>query len=366
MSSVDTIDLTSNHASNRSRLRPYTRAMAMLNLPLKVKSTALLWSDAFLGHDTGHHPERVARADAIRTMLTLPGVVGQRPDVSVEPVRTSLLERTHDPRLIASLDRFALSGGGWVDGDTWCGPDSLDVARLAAGAAVEATLAVLEGKAPRAFALGRPPGHHATRDRSMGFCLYNNIAIAAEAAREAGVERIAIVDWDLHHGNGTQDIFYDRRDVLYCSMHQSGIFPGGGWPHELGNEQGEGFTLNVPLRAGSGNAEMLRAIDEIFTPAIAEYRPELIMISAGFDAHRDDPLGDLAASEFGFAQMADRLCQLSETFCENRVVAVLEGGYDVKALAHSTATVIAVLDGADPHSVDVCAVGDGQQQEQGS
>ena len=325
-----------------------------MHLPLK--ETALVWSDAFLGHDTGHHPERVARAEAIRAMVQSPSIAATRPEVSVQSVRAELLERTHEPRLIAGLERFSAVGGGWIDGDTWCGPDSLETAALSAGAAVEATLAVLDGRATRAFALGRPPGHHATRDRSMGFCIYNNVAVAANAAREQGIERIAIIDWDVHHGNGTQDIFYDRRDVLYCSMHQSGIYPGGGWPHELGNEKGEGFTLNVPIRSGHGDDSMLRAIDEIFAPAIEAYGPELIMISAGFDAHADDPLADLTATEFGFAQMADRICQLSETFCENRVVAVLEGGYDVRALARSTAAVISVLDGAVPDPASLPAV----------
>jgi acetoin utilization deacetylase AcuC-like enzyme len=322
--------------------------MNAMTLPLK--ETALLWSEAFLGHDTGHHVESPARAGAIRMALADPAIQGVRPRVSVHPVSRDLLERTHEPRLVAGLERFAARGGGWVDGDTWLGPDSLETAALSAGAAVAATLAVIEGQAARAFALGRPPGHHATRDRSMGFCLYNNVALAANAAREAGVERIVIVDWDLHHGNGTQDIFYDCRDVLYCSTHQAGIYPGGGWPHELGNERGEGFTLNVPIRPGQGDRAILRAIDEIFTPAIEEFSPELILISAGFDAHYADPLGDLNATEFGFAQMADRLCQLAEEFCENRVVAVLEGGYDVNALARSTAAVIAVLDGALPEA----------------
>ena len=335
----------------------------MTTLPLK--ETALLWDECFLGHDTGHHPERVARAVAIQQMLGWPQLSARRPDVAVHSVRSLLLERAHDPALIDSLVRFSESGGGWVDGDTWCGPDSVDVARHSAGAAVEATRAVLDGRAARAFALGRPPGHHATRDRSMGFCLFNNVAVAAEAAREEGIERIAIIDWDLHHGNGTQDIFYDRRDVLYCSVHQAGIYPGGGWPHELGNERGAGFTLNVPLRPGAGDQAMLRAIDEIFTPAIEAYRPELLLISAGFDAHRDDPLGDLNVSVAGFAQMADRLCRLSEQFCENRVVAVLEGGYDVRALAESTAAVIAVLDGDSPEDAAELVLGHVESQEQG-
>ncbi|MEZ4495519.1 MAG: histone deacetylase [Thermomicrobiales bacterium] len=276
-------------------------------------------------------------------------------EVSVQPVRIELLERTHEPRLIAGLDRFSAAGGGWIDGDVV----RPGFARNG-GAFCQSRGRSNPGRTRwpgdprvRAWTSTELP---ATRDRSMGFCIYNNVAIAANAAREQGVERIAIIDWDVHHGNGTQDIFYDRRDVLYCSMHQSGIYPGGGWPHELGNEKGEGFTLNVPIRSGHGDDSMLRAIDEIFAPAIEAYGPELIMISAGFDAHADDPLADLTATEFGFAQMADRICQLSETFCENRVVAVLEGGYDVRALARSTAAVISVLDGAVPDPASLPAV----------
>jgi acetoin utilization deacetylase AcuC-like enzyme len=259
-----------------------------------------------------------------------------------------LLRRVHDPRLLDALERFAGRGGGWIDPDTWLGPDSLGVAAMSAGAAVAGVRAVLDGRAARAFALGRPPGHHATRDQAMGFCLYNNVALAAQAARDEGVERIAIVDWDVHHGNGTQDIFYDRRDVLFCSVHQAGIFPGTGYTHDLGTDKGEGFTLNVPLRAGQGDAAMLRVIDEIFTPAIRSYEPELILISAGFDAHIDDPLGDMGVTDLGFALMADRVCALAEEVAEGRIVAVLEGGYDLDALARSAGAVISVLDGRVP------------------
>jgi acetoin utilization deacetylase AcuC-like enzyme len=320
--------------------------MTMQHLPLK--ETALLWSEKFLGHDTGHHVERPARAVVIRDAISRPTILAERPDVYVQSVSTDLLRRVHDPHFLEALERFSRHGGGWIDPDTWLGPDSLEVAAFSAGAAVSAVQAVLNEQAARAFSLGRPPGHHATRDRAMGFCFYNNVALAAQAARDEGMERIAIVDWDVHHGNGTQDIFYDRRDVLFCSVHQAGLFPGTGQTHELGNDKGEGFTLNVPLRAGQGDAAMLRVIDEIFTPAIRSYNPELILISAGFDAHEDDPLGDMRVTDHGFAQMADRICALSEEVCDGRVVAVLEGGYDLDALARSVSAVISVLDGQVP------------------
>jgi len=315
---------------------------------LPLKNTALVWSDRFLGHDTGHHVERPARAAVIREIIASDRCLAERPEVYVQSVSTDLLQRVHDPRFLDALDRFSRSGGGWVDPDTWLGADSLDVAAVAAGAAVAAVEAVLDERASRAFALGRPPGHHATRDQAMGFCLYNNIALAAQAALDEGMERVAIIDWDVHHGNGTQDIFYDRRDVLFCSVHEAGLYPGTGHTHELGNDRGEGFTLNVPLRAGQGDAAMLRVIDEIFTPAIRSYEPELMLISAGFDAHLDDPLGDMRVTDGGFALLADRVCALAEEVAEGRVVAVLEGGYDLDALARSVSAVIDVLDGQAP------------------
>lgn len=328
-------------------------------------ATALFWSDRFTGHDTGAHVERPKRAEVINARLKTSGLLANRPDMYVQSVPTELLERVHDPRYLAGLQRFASSGGGWIDSDTYVGEDSLEIAGLAAGAAVGAVNAVLEKRATHAFALGRPPGHHATRNRAMGFCLYNSAAIAAEAALASGVERVAILDWDVHHGNGTQDIFYERADVLYCSVHQYPNYPGTGLASEKGSDAGRGFTINAPLPPGQGDRVYLRLLDELFAPRIAEYKPELLIISAGFDAHRDDPLAEMLVTERGFAEMTERVVDLADRVSDGRLVVVLEGGYDLTALGRSVEATIRVLDGATPEQATTALNGEWDREEDG-
>jgi acetoin utilization deacetylase AcuC-like enzyme len=310
-----------------------------------VKPTALFWSDRFLGHDTGDHPEHPGRAAAVRAELLRQGLFARRAPTTVTPVADDALAAVHDPRYLARLEAFAAAGGGWIDDDTCLAADSLEVARLSAGAAVAAVDAVLGGIAPRAFSLGRPPGHHATRDRAMGFCLYNNVAVAAEAALRHGLARVAIVDWDVHHGNGTQDIFYESDRVFFVSIHQHPYYPGSGWAAEKGSGAGRGYTVNAPLPAGQGDRMYLRVFDELLLPMLRSYGPELVIISAGFDAHVDDPLAGMQVTEAGFVGMAQRLVGLADATAEGRVVAVLEGGYDPDALGRSVAATVRALDG---------------------
>lgn len=319
-------------------------------------NTILAWSDRFLGHDTGEHVEHPSRARAIRERLIGAGLLAPFPDMYVQSVPVTLLERVHDPRYLDALERFAQQGGGWADNDTFVGPDSIEVAKLAAGAASEIVRHVVTGRTNRGFALGRPPGHHATLSRAMGFCLYNNIAVAAATALDEGIERIAIVDWDVHHGNGTQDIFYDRRDVLFVSIHQYPFYPGSGSARERGRDAGEGYTINLPLGAGAGDDAYLRLFDEVIVPAVRRYEPQLLLVSAGFDAHARDPLGGMRLSERGFAELAGRVVALADELCGGRIAAVLEGGYDVDALARSVEAVIRVFDGARPDAA-VAALG---------
>lgn len=311
-------------------------------------NTLLAWSDRFLGHDTGDHVEHPSRAWAIKERLVAAGLLAKSPDMYVQSVSMALLERVHDPGYLESLERFSDTGGGWIGPDTFLGPDSLEVAKLAAGSASEITRQIVTGKAKRGFSLGRPPGHHATPAHAMGFCFYNSIAIAAVTALEAGLERIAIVDWDVHHGNGTQDIFYDRSDVLFVSVHQYPFYPGSGGARERGRDAGEGYTLNLPLGAGAGDDTYLRLFDQVIAPAVRSYEPQLILVSAGFDAHAHDPLGGMCLTELGFAEMAERAVGLADELCGGRIAAVLEGGYDVDALARSVEAVIRVFDGASP------------------
>ena len=311
-------------------------------------STAVLTSTAFLGHDTGPHPERPARITAITSELESRGLHEARPDVPFGHADRDLIERVHDPRYLGLLDRVVAAGGGWIDPDTLCAVDSVETAYLAAGAATAAVEGVLRGDIPKAFALVRPPGHHATADRAMGFCLINSIAVAAQDALDQGIERVAIIDWDVHHGNGTEAIFEERSDVLFCSVHQygHGFFPGTGDEFDTGVGAGAGYTVNVPLRPGADDLAYENAFRDVFGPKVEQFQPELVLVSAGFDAHAADPLGSMVVTERGFAEMTSRVLDWADRFAGGRVVAVLEGGYDQPALGRSVATVLEAFDAA--------------------
>ncbi len=314
---------------------------------LPDRQTLVYRHAAFTGHDTGAwHPENPSRVVAIDNILHEQGLLSGRKTPSWEPATDEQILRVHGASLLQELTAITDAGGGEIDPDTVVMPDSLDAARLAAGAAVGAVDAVLAGEARTAFVLGRPPGHHATRDRAMGFCLLNTVAIAAAHARASGIERVAILDWDVHHGNGTQDIFADRSDVLFCSSHRydGWFFPGTGSAAETGTGTGEGFTVNVPLSPGDGDVEMLAAWDRCILPAVDSFHPELILLSAGYDAHREDPLGGLRVSDEGFRALGERVVELAARHAEGRIVAVLEGGYEPLASARCVADTLTILD----------------------
>jgi acetoin utilization deacetylase AcuC-like enzyme len=313
-----------------------------------ARPTAVLTSPAFLGHDTGPHPEQPARMQAILAELESRDLLAGRPDLEFGRADRDLVARVHDPRYLDTLDQIVELGGGWIEPDTMCAVDSVDIAYLAAGAATSAVEAVLTGKISRALALVRPPGHHATRTIGMGFCLINSIAVAAQAALDHGLERVAIIDWDVHHGNGTEAIFEAQSHVLYCSVHQYGrsFFPGTGEASDTGSGPGAGFTINVPLRPGGDDHTYDAVFRDLFQPRIEAYRPELILVSAGFDAHADDPLGSMRVTEQGFSEMANRVLEWADQFADGRLVAVLEGGYDQPALGRSVAAVLETFDTA--------------------
>jgi acetoin utilization deacetylase AcuC-like enzyme len=232
-----------------------------------------------------------------------------------------------------------------IDADTRTSPESYAAAVLAAGTAVAAVEAVMQGQAANAFALLRPPGHHATPNQAMGFCLFNNIAIAAEAARQKGAKRVLILDWDVHHGNGTQDAFYERPDVLYVSSHEYPLYPGTGAPSEVGAAKGAGYTVNCALPAGGGDAEYGAVFHDLFLPISAEFAPDIVLVSAGFDAHRADPLANMCVSERGFSAMCSQVVNLANGSCGGKVVLMLEGGYARDALALSVHACLEVLRG---------------------
>jgi acetoin utilization deacetylase AcuC-like enzyme len=253
------------------------------------------------------------------------------------------LLRVHSADYLNRLEEFVSVGGGDLDPDTPVSSGSWEAAVLAAGCGLEAADRLLAGEAEAAFVAVRPPGHHATRSRAMGFCLINNAAVTAAALSASG-HRALIFDWDVHHGNGTQDIFWDEPNVMYVSTHQWPLYPGSGRPEEIGGPQARGLTLNVPLPPGSTGDVALAAVDELIAPAVERFRPDWVIISAGFDAHRRDPLAGLEWSSGDYRQLAQRAVGWAPA--PGRVIAFLEGGYDLEALARSTAATLAGLTGA--------------------
>lgn len=298
--------------------------------------TGLLLDRAFTEHDPGdHHPEAPGRIEAIINELTASGVADSCKPLPERSVTDDEVLLAHtDGYLKTVLREIDGSSGQLSTGDTNFGPNSLEVARKAAGGLLGAVDGVISGELRNAFCAVRPPGHHATPDRGMGFCIFNNAAIAARyAQRKHGLKRVVIIDWDVHHGNGTQDIFYEDGSVFYFSTHQHPWYPGTGMKEETGSGQGKNTTLNTPLPAGSGMAEIEAAFRGPFTAKMKEFKPDLVIISAGFDSRLDDPLGQLTLSDKDFASLTRILSEMAGEFSEGRLVSVLEGGYNQAGLA---------------------------------
>ncbi|HTM44537.1 MAG TPA: histone deacetylase [Polyangiaceae bacterium] len=299
---------------------------------------ALLQAPLFRQHVAPQgHPESPERLLAVEAGVS--GALAQLPDVSLRPLSPRAatraeLERAHSAGHIDTL--MAIQGrSGYLDGDTFYSSGSLQAALAAAGGAVDLTDQLLDRKAQLGLLLARPPGHHATFDTAMGFCLINNVAVAAAHALQRGVRRVLILDWDVHHGNGTQDIFYTTDQVLYFSVHQNPWYPGTGQAHEIGSGTGLGYNFNVPLSRGAGDNEYFALWQRALLPLIDQYKPELLLISAGYDAHARDPLGHMRISSEGFGQLAQAVAQRAAPLCP--VGLVLEGGYDLTALEESMA-----------------------------
>ncbi|MEX0886580.1 MAG: histone deacetylase [Phycisphaeraceae bacterium] len=311
-------------------------------------TTALIHSPHFLDHDTGPgHPERPDRLRAVTRALRDHGLWDRLIHLDFGPATSATITRVHAPAYIDRLVEACHLGRGYIDSpDSVIGLASEEIARLAAGGAVAAADAVAGGVVDRAFCAVRPPGHHAEADRSMGFCLYNNIAIAAaHLIAQHGLERVAIVDFDVHHGNGTQHIFEHRDDVLFASLHQDPLtlYPGTGHARETGVAGGEGYTINVPLPAGADDAVCLRAWRQQVRPRVLAYRPQALLISAGFDAAAADPLAHLEVSVDGFEQLTRELRDVAEQCCDGRIISMLEGGYDLNALGEGVARHVELL-----------------------
>jgi acetoin utilization deacetylase AcuC-like enzyme len=296
-----------------------------------------------LAHDTGAHPENAGRLRAIEALLDDAGWPGlERADA---PAATrEQLERVHDAAHIDRVERICLDGGGMIDADTIASPGSWEAAVHAAGGPAWAAERLLAGDASAALCMLRPPGHHAERDRAMGFCLFNNAAVAAADAIAAhGAERVLVLDWDVHHGNGTEAIFARSREVVYVSIHQSPLYPGTGDASYVGEGEGEDFTINLPVAPGAGSDEFLSLVQHVVAPVARQFAPGLLIISAGYDAHRADPLADCALDEAAYRDMAASMRALGAQL-EVPVLVCLEGGYDPDALATS---VLATVQGLE-------------------
>jgi acetoin utilization deacetylase AcuC-like enzyme len=302
---------------------------------------------AALGHDTGAHPERAARLVAILRALEARDWLGYELRSSPQVTRTQL-EAVHDPAYIDRIERFCAAGGGLLDADTVASTGSWEAALHGAGGATGLVDALLTGEAPGGASLHRPPGHHALADRAMGFCLFNNVAVAARHALDAhGLERVMVVDWDVHHGNGTNDLFHGHPEVLFVSIHQYPWWPGTGGMFDVGSDAGRGFTVNLPVDAGTGDATWTSLVEHVVAPLAQAYRPQLVLLSAGFDAHADDPLSECLVSDDGYAAMAGSLRRAADGL-RVPLGLVLEGGYDLRSLARSVVTTLEVLGAEEP------------------
>jgi acetoin utilization deacetylase AcuC-like enzyme len=312
-------------------------------------SVGFVYDPIFLEHDTGEHPENARRMTATMVLLEESGLLARLTPIPVRAATADELALTHDPRYVAAVERVAQQGGGWVDPDTLITPRSYNVAAHVVGGTLNALDAIAGGDVASAFCLVRPPGHHATPVQAMGFCLFNHVAIAAEYTRAClGIERVAIVDYDVHHGNGTQDAFYDDASVLYVSTHEFPFYPGTGPAEETGGVEARGANVNIPMPHGSGDAEYRRAFEEVVMPAVRRFDPQLIIVSAGYDAHFADEIALQKLSVDGYGALASMILDAARDLCAGRVLFALEGGYHLTALPWSVRRTIELMRGDAP------------------
>ena len=301
-----------------------------------MAKTGFVYHKDYLDHVPSQgHPESPQRLEKIVSHLQNSGTMAKLIQITPKKAEYKYVEEIHSTQYIVRLQDASEKCMRYLDGrDTEISMLSFEVALLAAGGAIEAVRAVCEGEVNNAFCALRPPGHHATRHKAMGFCLFNNIAIAARYLQlEQDIKRVAIIDWDVHHGNGTQDAFYDDNTVFYFSVHQFPHYPNTGVRDEKGSGKGYGYTLNVPLPAGSNDTDYVTVFKEILAPAMEEFRPHFVLLSVGFDPHFEDPLGGMAVTDRGFQLMTESVINLAKKYCEGRIVSMLEGGYNLGVMA---------------------------------
>lgn len=308
--------------------------------------TGIYFNELFLEHDTGFgHPERPDRLRAVIKTLSETGLAGQACRmITNSPADVEAIARVHDRDYIARIQESCLSALRHLDSDTVVSQKSYEAALLAAGAGLAAADAVMSGELTNAFCAVRPPGHHAEANRAMGFCLFNNIAVVAQHLKNRhGLDRILILDWDVHHGNGTQNAFYDDDQVLFMSLHQWPLYPGTGSPHETGTGKGLSYTKNITFAPHTSAQEYVEVFKREVDSVFQKFQPEFVLISAGFDAHADDPLAQLMLTEEDFAEMTRFVVEQASLFAESRLVSLLEGGYDLRALAQSVQSHVGAL-----------------------
>ena len=315
--------------------------------------TGYVYDPIFLKHTQPGHPEHAGRLEAIMAELESSGLLALLQPIPSRAATIAELSAVHPLFHIERVQQISQAGGGHLDPDTYANRDTYDAAIMAAGSLINLTFAVLDGQINNGFACIRPPGHHATREEAMGFCVFSNVAIAAKAAQsQRGIERVAIVDFDVHHGNGTQEIFEDDPTVLYTSTHQYPHYPGTGSLRETGRGQGAGATVNFPLSAGVGDQGFQAIYTEVLTPVMRRFKPQLILVSAGYDCHWNDPLANLGLSLAGLAWISQTLVTLAEELCAGKIVFALEGGYNLQVLslgvANSVRALLGRYDFADP------------------
>lgn len=310
--------------------------------------TGIVFDSIFLRHNLQGHPENAKRLESIMNALQKKGLAKKLDHIKSRSAELNELTVCHSENYINYVKEFCEKGGGYLDPDTYSNSSSHKAALVAAGSSIDLTRAVISGEMKNGFALVRPPGHHALSNRSMGFCLFGNIAIAAKISlKEVGVKKTAIVDFDVHHGNGTQALIGDNPNILFISSHQYPFYPGTGSINEIGSGDAEGTVINIPLQAGVGDEGFKQVYDEVVIPSLYRFKPDLILISAGYDAHRDDPLANMNLSLKGFNQISRQLIKAADEICSGKIIFFLEGGYNQDVLANGVSNTVRGLLGIE-------------------
>ena len=311
-------------------------------------TTGYVYDEIFLKHNLSGHPENRTRLEETLALLERTDMLSRLSRILARPATLEELTRVHQAKYVNRVERISEQGGGHLDPDTYANSDSYRAALMAAGGLIEATLAVIDGQVNNAFGLVRPPGHHAMPGHGMGFCLFGNVAVAAQAARvDRGLDRVLIVDFDVHHGNGTQAMVEEDPDICFISTHQYPYYPGTGAASEMGRGSGEGTVVNMPLSPGAGDRVFQLLYLQVVIPVARRFAPDMILVSAGYDAHWDDPLAGLGLSLGGYAWIAQSLVSLAEELCGGRIVFTLEGGYHLEVLSHGVLNTFYALLGDD-------------------